>query len=212
MINPVIIIGTEALAISAQDIFVANGIPVYGFLDDDEKKHGQLIEEVSILGSPDDDGMLKLIGKKCSAFVGVTSVKERIALVKMLREKRKVMPTNAIHPKSTIAVSAIVTHGLCIHAGVVIESRARINEHVIIHSNATIETGANLDQYVQVGAASIVGHNTKIGAGTFIGPGCTIAGEITIEENVRIGAGSVVVDNVKKGETVFGNPAKPIKL
>ena len=69
MENPVIILSGGGLGAVALDVFKKNGVIVYGILDDDTKLHGTEIEDVPILGSTDDDGFLKLIGKKCEAFV-----------------------------------------------------------------------------------------------------------------------------------------------
>src|SRR5882672_3950159 len=97
MENPVIIFGANALGRSAKETFEKNGNVVYGFLDDNKKIHNTEIDTVMVLGSTDDDGFLKLIGKKCEAFVAVDDNKLRKNLVNMLNEVRHVQPVNAIH-------------------------------------------------------------------------------------------------------------------
>ena len=212
MINPVIIFGARGLAIPALEIFKSHNIEVYGFLDDDKDLHKTEIEGITVLGSTADQGFLKLIGKKCDAFVVTETVSERKGLVKFLNERRKVMPTNAIHNNTLIAPSAEISHGLFINAGCVIGAQAKISEHCIIHSNATVEHNARLSKYVQVGSGSIINSNVMVGEGAFIGSGVTIVGGIKVGENSRIGAGSVVVKDVGDGETVFGNPAELVKI
>ena len=63
MENPVIIFGANPLGRMAKEIFESNGVVIYGFLDDDTKLHSKELDDAIILGSTDDDGFLKLIGK-----------------------------------------------------------------------------------------------------------------------------------------------------
>ena len=85
MENPVIIFGANYLGRAAKEIFDRNGNVVYGFLDDNKSLHSTELDNVVVLGSTDDDGYLKLIGKKCEAFVAVDDTKLRKTLVKMLQ-------------------------------------------------------------------------------------------------------------------------------
>ncbi|HEY9116716.1 MAG TPA: acetyltransferase [Roseivirga sp.] len=210
MDNPVIIFGANELGRAAVEIFESNDIIVYGFLDDKEELHGQSIGELSILGRTDDDGFLKLIGKKCEAFIAVDDRPLRKGLVKLLKERRKMMPVNAIHSNTEIAPSAHVGHGEFINSGVVVGANAKIGDHCMIHTNATIDFSAKLGDLVQVGAGSVIGNEVEVGDNVFIGSGVTIVPGIKIGKNARIGAGSVVIGEVGEGETVFGNPAAKV--
>ncbi len=211
MENPVIIFGAKGLGRVALDIFQSNGVVVYGFLDDDKALHGTEILDVSVLGNTDDDGFLKLIGKKCEAFVATDDNKLRASQVKLLLERRKVMPVNAIHSLAYIAPSAAISHGSLISAGVIINSGATVGNHCILHVNSVVEYETKIGDLVQIGTGSQIGSNVTIEEGAFIGSGVTVVAGITIGKNARVGAGSVVIENVKAGATVFGNPARPIE-
>ncbi|MDJ1472097.1 acetyltransferase [Xanthocytophaga flava] len=211
MENPVIIFGAKGLGRVALDIFQSNEVVVYGFLDDDKQLHNTEIMDISVLGDTDDDGFLKLIGKKCEAFIATDDNKLRKHLVEVLLEKRKIMPVNAIHKQAYIAPSASISHGNLISAGVIINSAASVGSHCILHANTVVDYETTLGDLVQVGTGSIIGSGVTIENGTFIGSGVTIVSGITIGKNARIGAGSVVIENVKAGATVFGNPAKVIE-
>ena len=69
MENPVIIFGAGYLGRMAKEIFESNEVVVYGFLDDNKKLHSTEVDTAVVMGSTDDDGFLKLIGRKCEAFV-----------------------------------------------------------------------------------------------------------------------------------------------
>ena len=211
MENPVIIFGANYLGRAAKEIFESNSIVVYGFLDDDKKLHTKEVDEVVVLGSMDDDGFLKLIGRKCEAFVAVDDNKLRKNVVGMLQEIRHVQPVNAIHSTARISSKAELGHGNFIDTGATIAPGAKIGNHGIIQANSFIGVGATVGDFVQVGAGSLINPNVIVEDEVFIGSGVTIIAGITIGKGARIGAGSVVISPVKAGETVFGNPAQPIK-
>lgn len=209
--KPVIILGASDVGVAAKDIFDSNGMIIYCFLDDDDKKHDETIGEVAVLGSTDDQEYLKLIGKKCDAFIASDDIKVRKSLVKMLNEKRKVMPVNAIHKSATISENAALGHGSFINAGVRIATNVKIGNHSLIHTQAVIDPFASLGEHVQVGAGSIINSRVTIEDEVFIGSGATLVSGITIGKGARIGAGSVVIADIAPGTTVFGNPAAPIE-
>ena len=204
------IFGAGSLGLTALDLFQRNNVVVYGLLDDNKDLHGKEFGEVTVLGETDDDGYLKLIGQKCEAFVAIADSRVRKRLVKLLNERRKMQPVNAIHDTAVVSKMATLGHGNLIAARAVINPLAEVGQHCLIQSGAVIETQAILGDYVQVGTGSTVGSGVTVGEGAFIGAGVTIIAGISIGKNARIGAGSVVVENVAATATVFGNPAKGV--
>jgi sugar O-acyltransferase (sialic acid O-acetyltransferase NeuD family) len=210
MENPIIIFGANATGRAAKEIFESNGNVVYGFLDDDKKLHQIEIDETVVLGSTDDDGFLKLIGKKCEAFVATDDTKLKKSLTAMVLEVRHTQPVNAIHAASALSKHIELGHGNLIDQGVRVGVGAKVGSHCIIHPNAVIGVGAVLGNFVQIGAGSIIGAGVTIEDEAFIGAGVTIVADVTVGKRARIGAGSVVIGMVKGSETVFGNPAQKV--
>jgi sugar O-acyltransferase (sialic acid O-acetyltransferase NeuD family) len=210
MDKPVIIFGAGGLGKAALEIFQANNVVVYCFLDDDESLHGTQINDIGIMSHTDDHDYLKYIGQKCEAFVAEEDTKQRKKIVEILNERRKAMPVNAIHTSSVIATSAEIKHGCFIDAGVVIGSHVIMGNHCIIHSGAMIDYEVSLGDYVQVGAGSVIAAGAKIKDQVLIGSGATIVGKVTIGKGANIGPGSIVVRDVEAGATVFGNPAQVV--
>src|SRR6185295_7177236 len=138
MENPVIIFGANYLGRIAKEIFESNEVVVYGFLDDNKKLHNTEIDNAVVLGATDDDGFLKLIGKKCEAFVAVDDNKLRKNLVKMIQEVRHVQPVNAIHQHSFIPASVEIGHGNFVDYGVNIGPGAKVGSHCLLHAKALI--------------------------------------------------------------------------
>ncbi|MBK5279463.1 MAG: NeuD/PglB/VioB family sugar acetyltransferase [Bacteroidia bacterium] len=211
MENPVIIFGANYLGRAAKEIFESNSVVVYGFLDDDKKLHTTELDEVVVLGGMDDDGFLKLIGKKCEAFVAVDDNKLRKNVVGMLQEIRHVQPVNAIHSHARVSPKAELGHGNFIDSGATVAPGAKIGSHGIFHVNSFVGVGASVGDFVQLGAGSLINPSAIIEDEVFIGSGATIISGVSIGKGARIGAGSVVIGAVKAGETVFGNPAQPMK-
>ena len=205
-----LIFGAGSLGLTVLDLFQRNNVVVYGLLDDNKELHGKEFGEVSVLGDTDDDGFLKLIGQKCEAFIAIGDGRVRKRLVKLLNERRKVQPVNAIHDTAVVSKLATLGHGNLIAAKAVVNPFAEIGQHGIIQSGAIIESRATLGDYVHIGTGSVINSGVTIGEGTFIGSGATIVAGVTLGKNARIGAGSVVVENVDTGATVFGNPAKKL--
>lgn len=211
MDKPVIILGAKGIAHPALEIFNSNQVVVYGFLDEDASLYGTEINNVPILGNTEDEGFLKLIGKKTEAFVAVDDVKYRKFLVELLHDNRKVQPVNAIHSRAYISTDAAIGHGNFINANVLIGAGAKVGSHCIFHSGAVIDHMAKIEDFVQIGAGSIINPEVTIEEGAFIGSGVTVVAGVTIGKGARVGAGSVVISSVGKNETVFGNPAAKVK-
>ena len=205
-----LIFGAGSLGLTALDLFQRNNVVVYGLLDDDKNLHGTEFGDVSVLGETDDDGFLKLIGQKCEAFVAIADGRVRRRLVKMLNERRKVQPVNAIHDTAVVSTLATLGHGNLIAARVVVNPYAEVGQHCIVQAGAVIESRAKLGDYVHVGTGCLINSSAVIEESAFIGTGATIIAGVTIGKNARVGAGSVVVENVEAGATVFGNPARKI--
>ncbi|MCX2742463.1 acetyltransferase [Mangrovivirga sp. M17] len=210
MEKPVIIFGAGSLGKAALEILNKNNIEVYCFLDDHEELHGTEINDVSVLGSTDDDGFLKFIGKKCEAFIAEEETTLRKRHVKLLNDRRKVMPVNLIHPDTSISDHAEMGHGNFLNAKVILGSSAKLGNHCILNTNVVIDHEVKIGNYVQLGAGAIVGTGAEIEDEVFIGTGAVLVPGVKVGKGARIGAGSVVIGNVESGETVFGNPAKPV--
>jgi sugar O-acyltransferase (sialic acid O-acetyltransferase NeuD family) len=210
MENPVVIFGAKGLGKVALDIFKQNGVMVYGFLDDDAKLHGQEIQEVPVLGSTDNEEVLKVLAASCEAFLATDDNRERKALAKMLVEGYKKMPVNAIHPSAIIEASASLGHGNLLAAGSYLGSFATLGNHCILNARAVVDYDAQLGHFVQVGAGSTIGPGAVVAEGAFIGSGATVVAGIRVGKNARVGAGSLVIADVPDNTTVFGVPAQKV--
>jgi sugar O-acyltransferase (sialic acid O-acetyltransferase NeuD family) len=210
MENPVIIFGAKGIGQIALDIFSRNGVVVYGILDDDTSLHNSEFNDIGVLGSTDDDGFLKLIGKKCEAFVAIEDRAVRKNLVEMLNDRRHVMPVNAIHESALVSKMALLGHGNLMAARSVLSAMAAIGNHCLIQTAALIEHNAVVGDYVNLGAGSVIGAGAIIENDVFIGSGAVIVAGVRVGKGASVGAGAVVVADVAAKSRVFGNPAAKV--
>lgn len=211
MENPVLILGANALGRSAKEIFESNEVVVYGFLDDNKKLHSTEVDDVVVLGSTDDDGFLKLIGKKCEAFVAIDDNKVRRHLVSMLHEVRHVQPVNGVHRSAVLSPRSSMGHGNFVGAGCTVGTGTVIGSHCIIGAGGHVGAECKIGDFVQVGSGAIINAGVVVEDDVFIGSGAVIIAGVTLGKGARIGAGSVVITSIKPGVTVFGNPAQAVK-
>ena len=211
MLNPVLILGAGKTGKMALDVFLSNGVVVYGFLDDDAKLHHTTIGDVPVLSSTEDDAFLKLIGKKCDAFIAVENTKERKFLTELLKESRQAVSVNAIHRDASLSSTASMGHGNLLSAGSRMGAFVEIGDACILHPNAVLETDAVLGNGVSIGAGSCIGAGAVIESGAFIGSGVTIPDGFKVGKNASVGAGSVLISDVAAGAKVFGYPAQAVR-
>jgi sugar O-acyltransferase (sialic acid O-acetyltransferase NeuD family) len=210
MENPVIIFGAKNTGKIAADIFNSNSVLIYGFLDDDTTIHNKEISEILVLGDPFDEELLKIVGNKTEAFIAVENKVLKSKLVKLLAERKKTVPVNAIHASAIVSEDAELEHGILIAPGAKINAGAKIKSYANIQTGAIIEVGAIINEYAEIGSGAIINSDVDIAEGAFVGSGAIVVSGIKIGKNARVGAGSVVIENVNDGQTVFGNPAKAI--
>ena len=211
MENPVMIFGANPLGRMAKEIFESNDVVIYGFLDDDKSLHAKELDDAVILGSTDDDGFLKLIGKKCEAFVAVDDNKFRKNIVKMLLEVRHTQPVNATHKQAQLSARTTIGHGNFFDTGFTSGPGSSIGNHCLLHAKSHLGAESTIGDFVQVGAGTIINTSVTVEDEVFIGSGAVIVSGVTLGKGARIGAGSVVIASVGAGETVFGNPAVKVK-
>lgn len=213
MKDPVIIVGTGALAYQALEILQRNDIIVYGFLAEKQATHPTEINHIPILGNIEEDAdYLEKIGKHCAVFVAMEQATSRQQYIKKLSTQHQIKFINLIHSLANLATSVQLGSGNLIDAGANISSNSRLGDHCLIHKQVIVEYGATIQNFVQIGAGSMIGEQVTIEENVFIGPGATIVAGTHIGKGARIGAGSVVLESVKEKEVMLGNPAKPFNL
>jgi sugar O-acyltransferase (sialic acid O-acetyltransferase NeuD family) len=117
-----------------------------------------------------------------------------------------------IDPKSAVASSVKVAHGVYVNSLSSVGSNTVINCGVNINRSASVGHDCLIGNFACIGPGSILAGRVEIGHGVLVGAGAVVLPNIKIGYGAVIGAGAVVVNNVLPGEIVVGNPAKKIKI
>jgi sugar O-acyltransferase (sialic acid O-acetyltransferase NeuD family) len=202
----VIILGAGGHAKVVADILELNGMEIAGYLDDDERLHGECLLGYPVLGSIARLDELTPTG----LVVGVGSNEVRKRIVERVGPRAAPLWINAIHPRATVAASAerALGRGVMIAAQAVVNPDARIGDHAIVNTGATVDHDCELGHYVHITPGAHLAGNVTVGEGALLGVGTNVIQGMRVGEWAVVGAGSVVVRDVPAHVTAKGVPAR----
>ncbi len=192
------ILGTKALAEEFLGLLTHAGIPVLGFVENEEpEKAGTKLFDLPILWVDNFPA-----GAGCVCGLSTTT---RRRFIEQLKGKARF--ATFVHPSSVILPFTTVGEGTTLSTGVLVASHARIGNHVFINRGARIGHHARINDFVTIQPNANIGGLGEIGASTYIGMGAIIIERLKIGKEVTIAAGSVVTHDVPDNVLVAGNPA-----
>lgn len=205
----IIIIGAGGHAKVIIDIFKSTKkYEIIGVTSSNKIK--RTISGIPILG---DDSILIDLYKKGinNAFIAIGDCKSRDRIFDYTN-KIGFSIVNAISPSANISPTVKVGKGVAIMPGVSINVDSIIEDNTIINTNASIDHDNVIKKSSHIAPGCNLAGNVTVGKGAFLGIGCKVTPKIFIGKWSIIGAGSVVIQNVPPNTTVFGIPAKVIKI
>jgi sugar O-acyltransferase (sialic acid O-acetyltransferase NeuD family) len=213
MLKKVVIICAGGFGREVLDIFLAeNAISpkwkILGFIDENPKMVGKIINGYPILGSF--DYFDNAITDSVMAIVAVGDNRVRKALIEKA-ERAGLVFCNAIHPSVIYTPFISFGKGIVIAAGAVLTNLISIGNHVIINLNVTIGHDVKLEDFVNINPGANINGNNTIREGAFIGSGAVTIQNIEVGCWSIVGAGAVVISNIPDGVVAVGFPAKPLK-
>lgn len=119
---------------------------------------------------------------------------------------------------SCISHFAVITPNAKIGKGVLIGPFTYIDTDVVIEDFTAIFTYCNVGHDVHIGKFCELEPYVAIGGGAVLKngvslhPRSTVLPRITIGNNVSVGVGSIVMNDIREELSVYGNPARPIKI
>ncbi|MEZ0447893.1 NeuD/PglB/VioB family sugar acetyltransferase [Cellulomonas sp. ICMP 17802] len=209
MATPLILVAASGLAREVLALVRAHGgYEVVGFLDDDEARHGTMLDGVPVLG-----GLAAVVdhpGPELLVCAGRGAVRER--LVERLDELgvAPIRFATVVHPGVEVPAGCEVGAGSIVLAGVVLTAAVVVGSHVVVMPNVTLTHDCVLQDFSTVCAGVALGGGVLVGRGAYVGMSASV------RENVRVGAGAVLgmgaallVDQ-PDGSTWAGVPARPL--
>tara|TARA_R110002049_G_scaffold72490_2_gene187225 strand:- start:263236 stop:263862 length:627 start_codon:yes stop_codon:yes gene_type:complete len=159
-----------------------------------------------------DDQIQALLESYCAGIIGIGSNNIRTKLAsKITTQSSTFRFVNAVHPSSTIAVSAEIGPGTAVMAGAVINPNAIVGSHTIINSNSTVEHDCVIGDFSSVAPHACLAGGVKLGMGVTINTGANLVPGVSIGDRSVIGAGSTVLNDIPAGVLAYGCPARVIR-
>ncbi|MBF0330171.1 MAG: acetyltransferase [Nitrospirae bacterium] len=170
---------------------------------------GEKVCGVPVLGS--DDMLRNLYGREVvNACIGVGSTKSndnRRRLFENLLQNGFAMPA-FVHNKAVVSPSVVVSDGVQIMAGAIVQPGSRLGKNTIINTAAVVDHDCSIGSHVHVCPGAVVSGDCIIADGAFIGAGATLINGVKVGKNSVVGAGAVVLKDVPDDALVKGVPAK----
>ena len=177
-----------------------------GFIDDNKKFHGKMINGFPVLGG------LEWIGKNSSEIRYVIAIGDGLIRKKIIKKlNKKIKFETIIHPTVLRYNVSSVGIGSVIQPHCIIEPNAKIGKHVIINIQCNIGHDCVLEDFVTIQPDVHISGNNKVGEETYVGVSSTTIENLSIGKKSVIGAGSVVLNDIKPNSVYIGNPAKFFK-
>lgn len=188
---------------------VERSFQINGFLDDDPRKRGTIVNGYPVLGPIRDH--VKLPAR--TRFIVTVASAKRSHRTKQIVESLGLGPdklVTLIHPQATVSRSASIGAGCIILAGVRINSRVRIGNCVLVEGNAWLGVGTEVQDYVLVTHDASISGDSVLEEGSYLGANCSVIGRTRVGAWSVVGMGAVVLRDVSPRTTVVGNPARRI--
>ena len=209
MVQKIVIIGGGGHAKVLIEIIKHQGqYNIIGILDS-QFATGTSIAGIPVLGKDDLMSNLYANGVK-NACIAVGSIKDN-SKRKNLYEKVKQFGfqiPSLLHPYSIISKDTIISEGVQVTAGAIIQRGSKMGANTIINTGAVIEHDCVIGKHVHICPGVIISGECVIGDGAFIGAGSVVIQGLKIGENSIVGAGAVVISDVEDSKAVMGVPAK----
>ncbi len=179
---------------------------IFGFVDDDLSKHGQLFCGYKVIDSVD----WLLDQQDFDVIIGIAFPKVKQALIKKLSGNSSISFPSITANNAWISNDCSIGIGSIIYPGTSINYGSKIGDFVVINMNCALGHHAIVGDYCSFAPGVLLGGHTTIGHATEMGIGSTTLQGIEIGKEVIVGGQSMVISNIPDGVTVAGVPGRKI--
>lgn len=189
------------------DILLASGVStLLGFIDDDERRAGSSVLNMTVLGGADWLKREAARGEVAVALgVGDNSLRESVS-------KRcaalGVEILTLVHPDATVSRWASLGAGTVVMAGARINPAASLGRAVIVNTGAVVEHDVVVGDYAHLSPNAVMGGAARLGSHSHLGLGAVILPGVEVGDSAIIGAGAVVVKDIPNSVIATGIPAR----
>lgn len=196
------------------DLVRAVGAEVFGYVDADPDKLGNIVEPGGSRVVLVEDEFLDRLHHD-----GLPDGIDAVALAIGENGKRASsrdtlcpawLPT-LVHPSAIISPSARIGCATVVFPRAVVNASAVIGEAVIVNSGTIIEHDCAIGDAAHISPGAVLTGGVAVGPKAWIGAGAVVLPGVTIGARAIVGAGAVVRKDVPEAATVAGVPARHIR-
>jgi len=205
----VLIVGAGGHGKVVLDILRASNqhVPI-GFIDADTSLAGTTVGGLPVFGPANQ--LPRLAKKVKAAIIAIGDNRTRRSYAQMLAEQGFDL-INAIHPATSVSMSARIGRNVVIAAGAIVCAEARIADSVIINTGSVVDHECEIGCAAHICPTVALAGRVRVGEGAFVGIGVKVIPCIAIGEHAIVGAGAVVIHDIPPHATAVGVPARCIK-
>ena len=193
--KPTIILGSGTHAKVLIDILKKCGRKILG-VTDPNKKIGENCNSVKVLGNDDIISKYSISDiELVNSLAGLNTKELSRKLTKSLEDKGYVF-TKVVHPSAIIADEVVLSNGVQIMAGAIIQSGVKIGHSSIVNTGAIIDHDCVINENCHIAPGVTLNGNVVIGQSTHIGTGTSVIENKKIGKNCIIAAGSIVYNDI----------------
>jgi sugar O-acyltransferase (sialic acid O-acetyltransferase NeuD family) len=180
-----------------------------GFIDDDVRRHGTIIDGTVVLGGRE------LVEQLLDASVVVCTGRpsDYVSRMRIVRELavESTRYATIIHPSSAVSRSSSVGSGSVLLAHVTLTADVNIGAHVAVMPQVTLTHDDTIEDFATIASGVSIGGGARVKRCAYLGAGAIIGETRTIGAFSLIGMGAVVTHDVPSNEVWAGVPARHLR-
>ncbi len=201
-------LGRETMMVIEQINIKYNKYNIIGFLDDNEKIHGKMINGYEVLGGS--DWIINNKTRDIRYVIGIGDPHIKKKIVERLAEHTIKFET-IVHPSVMINEQVEIGYGTVITANCILTVNIRVGNHVFLNLASTVGHDAVIEDYCNINPLCAINGGNLLKMGVTLGTGAKLIQNVSIGEWATVGAGGVVINDIPEHSTAVGIPAKVIK-
>lgn len=186
---------------------LASGLAVTGILDG-RLPVGSMVFGIPVLG---DDEILDA-ASNAQWLNGIGANPDLTLRCRMFERFSAHRLVGVRHPSVVGERLGMISAGVQLMAGSVLQPRTEIGDNAVINTGARIDHDCAIGSHAFVGPGAILCGDVRLEGSVFIGAGAIVLPGVTIGEGAIIGAGAVIRGDVARRARIAGNPAQQLGI